>query len=146
MLCIPTSPGATRLLNNCGLTLLLVRRVCVVVTGWIQRFAAAAIVPVILFSLLSGGANQTQAQIAASRRLQAVQAAPRSQPLHLPRSDATGRPLAMVSGDFDEDGTPDLVIGYSRAEGVCSVLRLSLSTHLDLRLDCFEGRLHRSAR
>jgi CSLREA domain-containing protein len=94
------------LLNNFALTLPVVRRVCVVVT-----------VPVILFSLLSGAANQTQAQMAASRHLQAVQGAPRSQPLHLPLSDATGRPLAMVSGDFDEDGTPDLVLGYSRAEG-----------------------------
>src|SRR5580692_5942315 len=87
------------LLTNFVFTLPVVRRVCVVVT-----------VPVILFILLSGAANQTHAQMA-------VQGAPRSQPLHLPLSDATGRPLAMATGDFDEDGTPDLVIGYSGTEG-----------------------------
>ena len=82
------------MLTNFALTLPVVRRVCVVVT---------------LFSLLNGAANQTQAQMAASRL--------HSQPLHLPLSEATGRPLAMAPGDFDEDGTPDLVIGYSGAEG-----------------------------
>ena len=81
------------------LPILPIRKTCLL---WL--LAAAAL-------LSSAGASQSQT---ASHGLQAV---PHSSPLHLPGSDASGRPLAMVSGDFDEDGTPDLVIGYSTAEG-----------------------------
>ena len=37
--------------------------------------------------------------------------------LHLQFPDAQPRPLSMVSGDFDEDGIQDLVIGYGVQDG-----------------------------
>ncbi len=37
--------------------------------------------------------------------------------LHLAFSGEQPRPLAMVSGDFDEDGVADLVIGYGTVDG-----------------------------
>src|SRR5580698_1468335 len=86
-------------LLSVSFSILPVRRVCLL------------LLPIATLLLLAG---VSQAQMGASPGPQAV---PHSQPLHLPLSDATGRPLAMVSGDFDEDGTPDLVLGYSRAEG-----------------------------
>jgi CSLREA domain-containing protein len=86
-------------LLSVSFSILPVRRVCLL------------LLPIATLLLL---ASVSQAQMGASPGPQAV---PHSQPLHLPVSDATRRPLAMVSGDFDEDGTPDLVIGYSTADG-----------------------------
>jgi hypothetical protein len=70
----------------------------------------------ILLSFLGGTANQAPAQTALLFA-QGLRNAPHSQPLHRQISDSTARPLAMVQGDFDEDGAPDLVIGYSTADG-----------------------------
>lgn len=53
----------------------------------------------------------------AQQRVNLQAAPPETHSLHLQIPGEQPRPLAMVSGDFDEDGVQDLVIGYSLAEG-----------------------------
>ena len=67
-------------------------------------------------SVIGGSTGRVRAQTV-PRQVHSTQSAPHSEMLHLEASDAKVRPLAMVKGDFDEDGTPDLVIGYSAANG-----------------------------
>jgi hypothetical protein len=80
-----------------------------------NRHSSFAHVPVALLSVLSGLAlcmNTAYGQqgVLASPQLQ-------SHPLHVQLSGEQPRPLAMVSGDFDEDGVQDLAVGYGLAKG-----------------------------
>ena len=60
---------------------------------------------------------------ALAQRSPLAQAPPQqSHKLNLQFSGEEPRPLAMVSGDFDEDGVPDLVIGYGVPTGGSIVL------------------------
>jgi hypothetical protein len=67
-------------------------------------------------SVMGGSTGRVRAQTV-PRQVLSTQSAPLSEMLHLQASEANARPLAMVKGDGDEDGTPDLVIGYSAANG-----------------------------
>jgi len=53
----------------------------------------------------------------AQRRVETLNPLPQSRSLHLQFSGEQPRPLAMASGDFDEDGTPDLAIAYGLQSG-----------------------------
>ena len=51
------------------------------------------------------------------RRISSSEPSQQSHSLHIQFSGEQPRPLAMVSGDFDEDGVDDLVIGYGLQKG-----------------------------
>ena len=51
------------------------------------------------------------------RRISSSEPSQQSRSLHIQFSGEQPRPLAMVSGDFDEDGVKDLVIGYASQKG-----------------------------
>jgi CSLREA domain-containing protein len=51
------------------------------------------------------------------RRISSSEPSQQSHSLHIQFSGEQPRPLAMVSGDFDEDGVDDLVIGYGSQKG-----------------------------
>ena len=51
------------------------------------------------------------------RRINQPEPYQQSHSLHLQFSGQQSRPVAMVSGDFDEDGVDDLVIGYAKEKG-----------------------------
>ena len=71
--------------------------------------------------------NQT---FALAQRLIAPEQSQQTRTLHLNFSGEQRRPLSMVSGDFDEDGVNDLVIGYGLQKGgTLSFLRGNLDAH-----------------
>jgi CSLREA domain-containing protein len=70
----------------------------------------------ILLSVLAGIAPCTNAAYG-QRRVLASPQQWQSRSLHVQLAGEQPRPLAMVSGDFDEDGVKDLAIGYGLAKG-----------------------------
>src|SRR5277367_291971 len=67
---------------------------------------------------------------ALGQRLIASEQPQQSRSLHLRFSNQQSRPLSMVTGDFDEDGVGDLVIGYGLPKGgSIAFLRGNLDAH-----------------
>jgi CSLREA domain-containing protein len=67
---------------------------------------------------------------AEAQRTTATESPWASHSLHLQFSGEQPRPLSMVTGDFDEDGVNDLVIGYALSKGgSIAVLRGNLDAH-----------------
>ena len=65
-----------------------------------------------------------------AQRTTAVEPLGASHSLHLQFPGEQPRPLSMTTGDFDEDGVNDLVIGYALAKGgSIAVLRGNLDAH-----------------
>lgn len=67
---------------------------------------------------------------APGQRLASVDAPAQTQSLHLHFLNQQAQPLSMVTGDFDEDGIGDLVIGYGLPKGgSIAFLRGNLDAH-----------------
>ncbi|MBT9332636.1 beta strand repeat-containing protein [Paracidobacterium acidisoli] len=94
-----------------------------------NRRSFFAHVPVVLLSVLAGialcmdTAYGQQNVLASPQQLQ-------TRPLHVQLAGEQPRPLAMVSGDFDEDGVQDLAVGYGLTKGGSILL---LKGNLDAR-------------
>jgi CSLREA domain-containing protein len=78
------------------------------------RYACAPVSLLLIFVL---GCVISHSTCAKAQRTTAVEPLGASHSLHLQFPGEQPRPLSMATGDFDEDGVNDLVIGYALAKG-----------------------------
>src|SRR6202000_2298725 len=91
------------------------------------RYACAPVSLLLIFVL---GCVISSSICAQAQRTTATEPLWASHPLHLQLPGEQPRPLSMATGDFDEDGVNDLVIGYALSKGgSIAVLRGNLDAH-----------------
>jgi trimeric autotransporter adhesin len=98
-------------------------------TSQVSHRSLFVYVSMMLLCVLAGVAPGMHAALGQQRSL-APQQQTQSRPLNLRITGEQPHPLAMVSGDFDEDGIADLAIGYGLSKGgSVLLLRGNLDAH-----------------